>query len=185
MERRFANASSSATRTPESTLHCNQSRVASIGFAQAKIAGRSAAWLAHQTGGLGVGGSNPLAPTINDQAFIPIFSSRALRRVRILCRLGVSPIAVTMTRAFGNFDRTAFSSIGRRPSAIATQRSCPDFVVDNWPPAAFFPQTGERWHSCTFRQCSREQRALLQLSRFERRSVTQAQASRRPRSGEP
>ncbi len=29
-----------------------------------KISERSAAWLAHYTGGVGVGGSNPLAPTI-------------------------------------------------------------------------------------------------------------------------
>ena len=29
-----------------------------------EVSERSAAWLAHYTGGVGVGGSNPLAPTI-------------------------------------------------------------------------------------------------------------------------
>ncbi len=32
---------------------------------------RSAAWLAHQSGGLGVGGSNPLAPTISRLLIFP------------------------------------------------------------------------------------------------------------------
>ena len=32
--------------------------------------GRGAAWLAHQHGGLGVGGSNPLAPSLNYDPFL-------------------------------------------------------------------------------------------------------------------
>ena len=36
--------------------------------------GRSAGWIAHQHGGLGVGGSSPLAPTINFFVIVPAYN---------------------------------------------------------------------------------------------------------------
>lgn len=39
-----------------------------------RASGRSAAWLAHQHGGLGVGGSSPLAPMFNFFIVIPVYN---------------------------------------------------------------------------------------------------------------
>lgn len=48
--------------------------------------GRSAAWLAHQHGGLGVGGSSPLAPMLNFFIVIPVYNE-APRIAELLSRL--------------------------------------------------------------------------------------------------
>src|SRR5580658_5176780 len=53
---------------------------------QRQGSGRSAAWLAHLTGGQGVGGSNPLAPTTRNHWSFRCSASRFLHRCRHFCR---------------------------------------------------------------------------------------------------
>jgi hypothetical protein len=51
---------------------------------------RSAAWLAHHTGGVGVGGSNPLAPTK--------FSKDISQKLFLTCDLFANPSPVNARR---------------------------------------------------------------------------------------